>query len=276
MIRLSALVFFLCVSLGAVQASSAPDERSSTKSLEVLEVLSKEEVLHEKEKKHQSREKRLWKVSLGGQYLKQDLVSDFDHSSVEEISQSYTLKASRRTLFKQGEFVFEIEGGFEKSDFDYRSGRAELELDGWSQGVSLSFYPKAFPLFYLNGSYSRKLLEGREFIDHGTGRVGLPTDAELEERLFSLIVNFKLLSFDLGRGYHELNAHGGYSEREWDMNIGWLTNNPESLSVDQPWIGGFSYLWELNLMKYKENSLLLDVSLLDQGVQGSLLMTLDW
>ena len=184
---------------------------------------------------------RDWTFALDAQYQTQDLKSNVDSSQTKEKAERFLIHGRRRFKVDDSNLSLDLSLGYQQSNFNYRGGQAELDLDGYTYGLELSYQPRQCKELIVDIGVAQSHLEGRDFVDHLTGTTGLTLDAKLNEFRYYFVPSYELCRFNSAHSQHAFRAHLGFEERKWEMNMGWYTNAKEDMKIDQPWLAGLSY-----------------------------------
>jgi len=184
-----------------------------------------------------------WKMGVYGNSKLLEFSSQTNHAEIEEERLSFGVKAERLFLqSKTGRWSLALYGGMVESEFDYRSGEATLDLQGWEFGGALRWSHPESPRLSLQLASTISSIEGRDFVDHTTGTTGLQLDSELDGFSYGLEGNYVLLRLKTkDRSTHSVRGHVGVQVNKWDMNVGWFTNLSERMETDDLVFGGLSY-----------------------------------
>jgi hypothetical protein len=182
-----------------------------------------------------------WQFLIKAERLQLNLSSKLDGSSIKERHSKVELCASTELQLAGGRLQWGLHGGFHQGEFNYRSGEAELDIDGWGAGAQLGFSPETVPRLSLQLNVDFTQLEGRDYVDHTLGTTGLSRDAKLELFSTTLGLEFLLIQTRYRGLWHTLKTRAGWEHREWQMNTGWTTDPKESMELDDGGRIGFLY-----------------------------------
>jgi hypothetical protein len=202
-------------------------------------------------------------------FHEQELESNIDASNIDEQTWKAGVQASMIFDCDKRSITVQVSASHQESEFEYRNNQAKLNVEGYNFGLELGYAPKHYPKFHLSSGLNFSDLEGRDFVDN-LGGVGLTEKAKLKSLEYFIIPSYEVWSHQHDQGNHSLRARAGWMDREWEMNIGWTTNDKEKMNNDNGWLLGLEYKWKSESPQYKNYEVMSKFDLLNDGYQANL------